>query len=134
MTGDGEEEKNELLKHGPIDVFFDISPPQAWDSSHFRAGILALRPKGRVSLMGGQMQDVKIPIRKIMHENLTLKGTWMYTRSQVFELIKMVESGILPMKDGEGHQVRGSFGLEDWEKAFDLAAKTGGNGNVLLKP
>ena len=134
MTGDGEEELEELRKHGDADVFFDISPPAGQDSSHFKAGILALRPKGRVSLMGGQLQDMKFPIRKIMHQNITLKGTWMYDRTQVKELVKMMESGILKMRDGEGMKVVGTFGLQDWKEGFDVAAEAGGKGVVLLKP
>ena len=134
MTGDGEEEFRELQRHGEADVFFDISPPMAQDSSHFRAGIMALRAKGRVSMMGGMVQDIKIPFRKIMHQNITLKGTWMYTPEQVKELVKMMESGVLKMNDGEGMKCRGAFGLEDWKEAFDLAGETGGNGFVLIKP
>ena len=134
MTGDCEEEVSELKRYGPADVFFDISPPQAWESSHFKAGILALRPKGRVSLMGGQQQDIEIPIRKIMRENIALKGTWMYERGQVREVIKMVESGVLKMRDGQQMKCAGKFALEDWKEAFDLAAETGAKGYVLLKP
>ncbi len=134
MTGNWEEELKELQKHGEADVFFDISPPQGWESSHFKAGILAVRAKGRVSLMGGQVNDVKLPIRKVMHENLTLKGTWMYTREQILELLKIMESGVLKMANGDSMMCKGKFGLDDWKEAFDVAAEVGGNGFVILKP
>lgn len=134
MTGNWEEEFKELKKHGEADVFFDISPPQGWDSSHFKAGIMAVRAKGRVSMMGGFLNDVKIPFRKVMHENLTLKGTWMYTREQITEMVKLIESGMLKLADGDSMECKGSFALEDWKEAFDRAAEVGGNGHVLLKP
>ena len=134
MTGGWEEELTELRKHGEADIFFDISPPQGWDSSHFKAGIMAVRAKGRVSMMGGFLNDVKIPFRKIMHDNLTLKGTWMFTREQILEMVKLMESGMLKLADGDSMACNGSYALEDWKEAFDRAAEVGGNGHVLLKP
>ena len=138
MTGDCEEDLKGLRKacgkRGEADVFFDIAPPAAADSPHVKAGILALRHSGRASLMGGQRQDVKIPYRQVMCWNLQIRGKWMYERSDVAELIRMVETGALKLQDGEGMECKGVFGLDEWEKAFDLAEKETGKGNVFLKP
>ena len=138
ITGNHDEElqglKTACGKKGEADVFFDISPPAAWESTHLKAAICALRHSGRVSLMGGQQQDVKIPYVRIMHWNLQLKGKWMYERSDVDELIKMVETGILKLQDGEGMKCKGIFGLDEWEKASDVAEKELGKGHVFLKP
>jgi hypothetical protein len=48
-----------------IDAYFDISLPQVAKSMHIKSCILALRQGGRVSLMGGQMEDVPLPVNAI---------------------------------------------------------------------
>lgn len=53
ITGDMEADSNELKKHGPIDAYYDIGPPEAHASTHIKSCILALRHGARVSLMGG---------------------------------------------------------------------------------
>lgn len=56
ITGDMEADCSELKKHGPIDAYFDIGPPEAYASTHIKSCILALRHGARVSLMGGYTQ------------------------------------------------------------------------------
>ena len=85
--------------------------------------------------MGGQKDDVAIPHNKVMHWNLSLRGKWMYERQDVESMIKMVETGIMRV-DGTKHglKVEGTFGLEGWKEAFDLADKTIDTGFVVIKP
>lgn len=134
ITSDVDSMVKELSKYGPIDAFFDISPPEAKSSQHIKACILALRHSGRVSLMGGIRDDIALPYTKIMHFNLSLRGKWMFEREDVARLIKMVETGILTTKADTDDRCVGTFGLEQWKEAFDLAAKHVGSGFVLLKP
>lgn len=129
ITGDQEAETAALLNHGPIDAFFDISPPEAADTTHIKAAILALRSHARVALMGGIHGDVAIPHSKVMHGNILIKGKWMYPRDAVSELIKMVEVGVLKLGQG---RTCGRFGLDDWQKAFDCAAENAGIGALTL--
>lgn len=129
ITGDQAAETAELKRDGPIDVFFDISPPEAEKSTHIKAAIMALRPRGRVSLMGGIRGDVAIPHSAVMHRNLLIKGTWMYPREYVPELIKMIEVGVLKLGQG---RMCGRFGLKEWMKAFDCAAENAGMGELTL--
>lgn len=110
ITGGQGAETAELLKHSPIDAFFDVSPPEAEKSTHIKAAILALRPGERISLIGGIRGDVAIPHGIVMHRNLLIKKTWMYPREAVPELIKMVEVGVLKL--GQGRKC-GRFGLEE---------------------
>lgn len=111
------------------DCFFDISPPFASKSAHFKASILSLRHSGRVSLMGGQLDDVPIPHMKVMHSNLSLRGKWMYERQDVRDLIKLVENGVVPLKLGkETDATTKAFKLEDWSDGFDFAADKQGMG------
>lgn len=120
-----------------IDVFFDISPPVAADSPHFKACIMALRHSGRVSLMGGQRKDLPLPAVKVMHWNLTMKGKWMYERDDVRSLIRAVEIGSVPIgKDGgmRGSHDMKAFGLAEWQEAFDWAEENAGiSGGAYFK-
>ena len=45
-TGDVTADVKELTKDGPADVFFDISPGKAWNSSHFKSCAQALKRGG----------------------------------------------------------------------------------------
>lgn len=131
IVGNMEKEMAELAKFGPFDAFFDISPAEAQNSTHFKSCILSLSHSGRVSLMGGLKHDLPIPHRAIMRKNLTLKGTWMCDRSDIISMIKMVEHGQLKLDFVRTTK----FGLEDWAKAFDHASEHTGLGEVtLLEP
>ena len=132
MTGDAAEMTAALKKFGPIDVYFDISPPQAANSKHMKACILALKHSGRVSLMGGLLGDVAIPHEFIIACDITLKGKWMYTRDDILSMIKLVESGILKIGERAGTKVAGKFGLEEWEEAFKTASEKTGVGEVVV--
>lgn len=107
-----------------VDVFFDISPPEAVKSPHFKAAILSLRHGGRVSLMGGQREDVSIPHVFVMHFNLKLQGKWMYERQDVRDLMRLIETGGLRLGKGTAMSSADSkaFKLHDWQQAFDYAA------------
>ncbi|KAH8668694.1 alcohol dehydrogenase GroES domain-containing protein [Xylariales sp. PMI_506] len=120
-----------LARFAPIDAYLDISPPQAAGSPHVKAGFLALRRGGKVSMMGGIRGDVQIPYYPSVLKGLTVKFTFMYTRSQVKELIKLVERGIFKLGPGAGLETVGNFPLEQWEEAFELAAKVSGAGRSV---
>ncbi|OCL02288.1 GroES-like protein [Glonium stellatum] len=132
MSGDVETDTAALRAFGPSDAFFDISPPAAAGSTHIKSGILALRHGGRVSLMGGIRDDVSIPHSTVMHGNLRIQGKWMYEREDIFALLKLVQRGNLKLTEGAGMVTVGAFPLEEWEKAFDLAAQKAGMGEMVL--
>ncbi|MCJ1315726.1 hypothetical protein MMC15_001046 [Xylographa vitiligo] len=135
ITGDVLVDLQALQEIGAIDAYFDISPPEAAGSTHLKSGILALRPGGRVSLMGGIVGDVAIPHSAVMHRNLTLKGCWMYTREDTGAMVKLVERGVLKLGKAAEVKVVGQFGLGEWEKAFDTAAENAGVGlQTLIVP
>ena len=119
ITGDVQADLKSLQPFGPIDAFFNISPPEAANSTHFRSCILALRHSGRVSFMGGLKGELTIPIRAVLQRDLMLKGKWMYSRQDVKDLIKMIEIGVLKL----GGQKVDKFSLEDWKKGFNAAAE-----------
>lgn len=136
ITGDLEQEKAALAKaagNRPIDAFFDISPPAAANGSFFQAAILSLRHSGRVSLMGGQLEEVKMPYRQIMRLNLQLRGKWMYERSDVPKLINLVEAGNCAIGEKGGFGRPKEFTLDQWKEALDYAAdNSDGPGAVFI--
>ena len=135
LTEDAEQIGKELAKYAPIDAYFDISPPAAQGTHYLKTGILSLRRGGRVSLMGGFLEDVALPHNKIMHDSIELKGTFMSTREQNLRLIRMVEQGILSLGAEQGWTLKGKFALEDWEQALASAGDNAGPGEyVVLTP
>ncbi|KAI1083275.1 alcohol dehydrogenase GroES domain-containing protein [Whalleya microplaca] len=131
ISGDVEEDTKTLARFGPVDVFFDISPPLAGKSSHIKAGVLSLKPGGRMNMMGGVRGDIELPYWQITHYGLTIKGTFMNTTQQAKDLIKIVERGVLKIGSRAGLKVAGKFALEDWQKALDAAAAEGGPGKSV---
>ncbi|KAJ3914662.1 alcohol dehydrogenase [Lentinula edodes] len=134
ITGNEKTETDALKKLGPIDVFFDISPFMAANSTHFKSAIAALRHSGRISLMGGVYADMSFPYLSFMHRNLTMKGTWMFSREQMFAFVKLLESGLLPLGEKNGLSVGGKFELEEWEEAFEKARVAGAGEVVVIVP
>ncbi|KAI1329279.1 alcohol dehydrogenase [Xylariaceae sp. FL0255] len=131
MTGDVETETAALKKFGPIDAFFDISPPEAADSTHFKSAILSLRHSGRISLMGGIKGDLAIPHRTIMRNDLTIRGKWMYSRADCLHFVKLLQTGVLDVRNVA--KIEGIFKLEEWKEALDAAAERGGRlGQVVM--
>ncbi|RAO73809.1 uncharacterized protein BHQ10_009821 [Talaromyces amestolkiae] len=128
ITNDVQTDTAAIASFGlPIDVYFDISPPSASDSTHLSSGILSVRHGGRVSLMGGIKGDVALPLGYVMHANMTIKGKWMYERDDILKLIKLVESGRLRVDYGSVKK----YALEQWEEAFEVAASEAGPGKVV---
>ena len=132
LTNDPATDLAALQKYGELDVFFDIGPPEAAKSTHIKTCILSLRHGGRVSLMGGYLEDMPIPHRVIMRRNITLKGKWMCERNDIFAMLKLVETGMLPLGRKGGMEVTGTFPLEEWKEAWDLAAEKAGFGEYCL--
>ena len=109
----------------PIDVVIDILPPQA-QPTQVLAAIRAVRPGGRVSLMGGVGMtgggDLTLPYPWLMRNNVTIRGQWMYPREAVPRLIALVRSGQLAL---DGYQIT-EFALAEVADAIAHAARTNG--------
>lgn len=121
ITGSMEHDLAELRNFGTIDAYFDIGPKEAVKSTHIKSCILALRHGGRISFMGGYKEDLPIPHNIIMHFNMRIYGKWMYERSDIEDLFKLVEGGMLPLGEKGGFEISGEFPLERWEEAWECA-------------
>lgn len=130
MTGDENTDTAALQAFGKVDAVFDTSPPAAYNSTHLKSAITALRRGGRCSMMGyvGYQVDWKI-----MADEITLKGKFMYDRGDMLQFIKMMETGLFP--SGKAFVDIQAFELGDWKEAFDAAAEHIGIGKlVVLSP
>ena len=124
-TGDVDADLAELTKDGPADVFIDISPGKAIQSTHFKSCIQALRRGGRMSLMSA-FGELALPTLRITLFDITVKGKWMYTKEDIRFMIKLVETGYLKLGEAGGIKTVGTFSLEKFDAAFDAAAKMSG--------
>ncbi|KAI9354821.1 alcohol dehydrogenase [Zopfochytrium polystomum] len=115
-----------------VDVFLDLSPAVAKGSTHVRSGIQALRQGGRACLMGVLPEDLAMPYASAVWRNLTIKGQYMYERHIVADVIKLAESGVLPLGSAAGIEVVGTFPLEQFADAFKLAQEVKGFGKMVV--
>lgn len=115
----------QAVADAPIDVVFDILPPYA-QPTQVLAAVRAVRPGGRISLMGGVGMagdgDLALPYPWLMRNNITIRGQWMYPRAAVPRLIEMVRSGQIDLT--QYHVTE--FALADVGDAIGHAATTSG--------
>ncbi|KAF7563576.1 hypothetical protein G7046_g513 [Stylonectria norvegica] len=120
----------------PVDAFLDFSPPAATGSSIVSACMMAVKPYGRICLMGGRGDtSIPIPWGLLLYRNLTIKGGFMYERDDIFGVIRLLETGRLKLGKENGFEIAGAFPLEEWEKCADTAVEhTGFGSGAVLNP
>ena len=110
---------------GPIDCVLDLLPPSA-SPTVVRAAAMAVRPGGRIVLMGGVGMlggtGLELPYPWIMRNGITLRGQWMYPPMAVVGLVGLIRSGLLRLEEFEVTP----FGLDDANDAVAHAATHGG--------
>jgi len=100
MSGDEENDRKAMRQTAarPIDCVLDILPPAASPASA-RAAIMAVRPYGRVALMGGVgLQGggvLELPYAWIMRNGVTIIGQWMYPPEAVSRMVDLIRSGLV---------------------------------------
>jgi threonine dehydrogenase-like Zn-dependent dehydrogenase len=121
-----------LRAFGSIDAYMDLSPAIANDSTHVGSCMMALKPYGRVSLMGVIMKDINIPYGMAVLNNLTIQGKYMYEREDVKLMIKMVEAGVLKLGKEAGHEVVGRYKMEEFEEGLNTAMMNQSAGRFVV--
>ncbi len=126
LEGDEEGDRARMqAAAGPIDCVLDILPPSA-PASVVRAAVMAVRPYGRVVLMGGVGmlggEDLALPYPWIMRNCISIHGKWMYPRDAPGRLVALVRSGLLRLEE---YSVT-TFGLDAANQAVAHAAAHGG--------
>jgi alcohol dehydrogenase len=77
---------------GPIDCVLDLLPPAA-NTTQARTALMAVRPYGRVVLMGGAGLDLPYPW--LMRNCITLRGQWMYPPEATTLMVGLIRGGLV---------------------------------------
>jgi alcohol dehydrogenase len=102
MRGDETDDRARILKAapGPIDCVLDILPPAA-SAAQVRTAILAVRPYGRVVLMGGVGMlggaGLDLPYPWMMRNCITLHGQWMYPPHAALLMAGLIRAGLVDL-------------------------------------
>lgn len=127
MTGEETIDRRRMQEtaQGPIDLVFDILPPMA-SAVQARAAIMAVRPYGRVVLMGGVNSlggpGLELPYVWIMRNCITIHGVWMYPPHAPAAVVKLIRAGLLRL---DGIETK-TFALDDINEAIAHAAANAG--------
>ena len=106
---------------GPIDLVLDLLPREA-SAAQVQAAVLAIRPGGRVVLMGGVRSDLALNYNWLMHNGVTLRGQWMYDRDAPTRMVRLVRAGLVDLAQFDLSE----FPLDDANAAVAHAAATAG--------
>ncbi len=136
LTGDPDADRAAMqaAAPGPIDAVLDLLPPAA-SATAVRAAVMAVRPYGRVVLMGGVGmlggEDLALPYPWIMRNLVTIRGQWMYEPDAVPRLAALVHAGLLDL----GQYAVTEFPLDEANAAVaHAAAHPGGFLLTVLRP
>ena len=100
LVGNEDEDRERMKQAAPdaIDCVLDILPPSV-SSKVSRAAIMAVRPYGRVALMGGVGMlggpGLELPYPWIMRNCVTIHGVWLCPPDAATRLIALIRSGLL---------------------------------------
>ena len=56
----------------------------------------------------------------------------MYERSDINDLFKLIENGLLKLGSAGGFEIIGVYSLEEWREAWDVAAECALYGQMTL--
>jgi len=127
MTGVEEDDRRLIveLADGPIDCVLDLLPREA-TGAQVRAAALAVRPGGRVVLMGGVGRqgggDLELPYPWLMRNDITVRGKYMYPREAGAQMARLVRAGLIDLAQFDLTE----FALDDANDAVAHAAATAG--------
>ncbi|HYZ66395.1 MAG TPA: zinc-binding dehydrogenase [Mycobacterium sp.] len=136
LTGDVEADRAAMqaASPDPIDVVLDLLPPNA-PAAAVRAAAMTVREYGRVVLMGGVGMlgddDLALPYPWLMHNSVSLRGQWMYPRTAIPQMIRLLRTGVLDLS----HERVSTFALDDANEAVaHAAAHPGPFDRTVLQP
>lgn len=132
MTGDPEADGRAIAgaAGGRIDLVLDFLPREA-TPAQAETAIRSVGHGGRVVLMGGLRGDLAIDYNWLMHQEVTIRGAWMYARSAVGRMVAMVNAGLINLGTFETAE----FALADVNAAIEHAAACAGPSQLtVLRP
>ena len=100
LTGDEETDRRRMEEAGPIDCVIDLLPPSV-SPVPVRAAMMAVRPYGRIVLMGGVGfhggPGLELSYRWIMRSCISIHGAWMYPPDANARMVDIVRTGLLDL-------------------------------------
>lgn len=133
MQGDEAADRARILAAAPdlIDAVLDILPPAA-SPAQARTAILAVRPNGRVALMGGIGMaggpGLELSYSWLMRNNVTVRGQWMYPPHAAIQMAAMIRAGLVDL----AHYDVTAFSLDEANAAVAHAAEHAGPFNMTV--
>ena len=127
MEGHEDDDRRRILQAapGPIDCVLDILPPAA-STVQARTAIMAVRPYGRVALMGGVGMlggaGLDLPYPWLMRNCITLRGKWMYPPHAAILMTGLIRAGLVNLD----HFEITAFDLDHANEAVAHAAANSG--------
>jgi alcohol dehydrogenase len=127
MLGDEERDRARIVQAapGPIDCVLDLLPPAA-STVQVRTALLAVRPQGRVVLMGGVGMaggtGLDLPYAWLMRNCISIHGQWMYPRDAAVRMIGLVRASLVNLEEFAVT----IFGLDEVNEAVAHAAANAG--------
>ncbi|HVY16018.1 MAG TPA: medium chain dehydrogenase/reductase family protein [Rhodopila sp.] len=94
------------------------------------AAIDALKVGGTAVLVGGVRHDLGLPYSDLMRKQLTVRGSFMFSRETALECWRLVQTGVIDLASVQAT----CFRLDEIEKAMDDAAERGGFEITVLLP
>jgi len=127
MHGSEADDRGSILQAAPcpIDCVLDILPPAA-SAMQVRTAIMAVRPYGRVVLMGGVGMlggaGLDLPYPWMMRNCVTVRGQWMYPPHAAMLMAGLIRSGLVNLD----HFEVTAFDLDHANEAVAHAAANSG--------
>lgn len=131
LTGDRESDAASIrrLASGPVDLVVDYLAHTPTPDATL-AGFDALRLGGALVLTGGIRHSLPLPYDRIMRQQLTIRGSFMFDRAGALHSWNLVRSGAVDLSRVKPFP----FSLDEIERAMDMAATLGGLDYALLLP
>jgi alcohol dehydrogenase len=135
MTGAEADDRRRIgeAADGPIDLVLDFLPREA-SASQVLAAVLAVRQGGRVVLMAGLRGaegDLALNYNWLMHNDVTVRGKWMYPREAIPRMVRMIRAGLVDLAQFDMTE----FSLDEANEAVAHAAANAGPRQLtVLRP
>lgn len=135
MTGVEDEDRGRIVEaaRGPVDMVLDFLPREA-TAPQVMAAALSVRLGGRVILMGGlrgETGNLGLNYNWLMHNEVTVRGVWMYRREAIPRMVRMIQAGLIDLNLFEMTE----FGLDAANEAVAHAAANAGPRQLtVLRP
>lgn len=127
MSGEEQADRQQIAEaaEGPVDCVLDFLPRMA-SAAQVRAALFTMRPGGRAVLMGGVGRagggDLELPYNWLMHNDMTVRGQWMYPRDATARMVQLIRAGLADLT----HFDVTEFELGEANRAVDHAADHAG--------